>query len=55
MEAQLRQIIGPKGKNRTEVLQELPENYAFELRELLRELMDNRAILIDANGLLYWK
>ena len=55
MEAQLRQVIGPHGKNRTEVLQALPEPYAFELRELLRELMDNRTILIDANGLLYWK
>jgi hypothetical protein len=55
MEAQLRQVLGPHGKNRTEVLQALPEPYAFELRELLRELMDNRTILIDANGLLYWK
>lgn len=55
MEAQLRQVIGPHGKNRTEVLQALPEPYAFELRELLRELMDDRTILIDANGLLYWK
>ncbi|MBL7813187.1 MAG: ATP-dependent DNA helicase RecQ [Bacteroidetes bacterium] len=50
----IREWLLVKAMTRTEILGKMDTDHATEGREVLRWLMDNRYVLIDANQQLYW-
>jgi ATP-dependent DNA helicase RecQ len=54
-QAIIREKLGNTGLTRMELLESISDEFSFELREVLRWLMDHKQVLVDANHKLYWK
>lgn len=53
-EQEIEHRLNAKPISRTDLMASFPAEYAFELREMLRWLMDQKKVLLDANQQLYW-
>lgn len=53
--SEIEKMLRNTALTRTELLAKFDTEHAYECREVLRWLMDNKQVLVDANHKLYWK
>lgn len=55
LDLKIKELIGNKSIYRDHLLSSFPADLQFEMTDVLRKLIDERKVLLDANGHYYWK